>query len=44
MDSNGHLSASIPQDKIMFEQDDLDLMAEQIAVYGQPNSMKEFSK
>ena len=44
MDSNGRLSASIPQDKIMFGQDDLDLMAEQIAVYGQPNSMKEFSK
>ena len=44
MDSNGHFSTAVPQDRIMFGKDDLDLMAEQISFYGQPNSMKEFSK
>lgn len=44
MDANGKISANIPRDKIMFGQDDLDLMAAQIATYGQPKSMGEFSK
>lgn len=43
MDANGRLSNSIPKDKIMFGQDDLDLMADQIAHYGQPNPLSEFS-
>lgn len=43
MDANGRLSNSIPKDKIMFGQDDLDLMADQIAHYGQPNRLSEFS-
>ena len=44
MDSNGVISGGVPKDKIMFGKDDLDLMAEQIATYGQPKQLKEFSK
>ncbi len=44
MDANGVISRGVPKDKIMFGKDDLDLMAEQIATYGQPEQMKEFSK
>ncbi len=44
MDSNGVISRGVPKDKIMFGKDDLDLMAEQIATYGQPEQIREFSK
>ena len=44
MDSNGVISRGVPKDKIMFGKDDLDLMAAQIATYGQPEQLKEFSK
>lgn len=44
MDANGVISNGVPKDKIMFGKDDLDLMAAQIAAYGQPQAMKEFSK
>ena len=42
MDSNGVISRGVPKDKIMFGEDDLNLMAEQIAAYGQPTQLKEF--
>lgn len=44
MDSNGRLSASVPREKIMFEQNDLDLMGDQIAKYGQPKAIGEFDQ
>ena len=43
MDSNGVISRGVPKDKIMFGEDDLNLMAEQIAAYGQPTQLKEFT-
>ena len=44
IDSNGRFSNAFPKDRVMFGQDDLDLLTEQIALYGQPKAMSEFSK
>lgn len=42
MDSNGNFSNGVKAEDIMFEQEDLDLMKEQIGLYGKPNSFTEF--
>lgn len=42
MDSNGNFSNGVRAEDIMFEQEDLTLMKEQIGLYGKPNSFTEF--